>query len=284
MPLHTILAKKRLMITAPDIPYSPEFYINHISRAGILQDDERESIIFKLSDTESELKPLFLSITNSLLFPTTAPLFEDGNTEESKRFVSELLLTGTELAIALNRISQDLRAIFRANAPIQQILLEEIYWFYETFYHTSYEVGHDFKYNPFSKMMDDWILELQKAYPDTKFSAIGEMQRLRISNAYKKVTNDFKVIPPLEWMGEATELAELFIELRKKGWIRDVAPSVIANAVIEMFRDVEYGTIYQYLKPGDKDFPHSQVYKKSKRPKFRDIVQYVPKPPSKKKP
>ncbi len=75
----------------------------------------------------------------------------------------------------------------------------------------------------------------------------------------------------IDWKGTQKELAELFIELKNKGWIEEVNPTKIMNAFTQS------DTIQQVLKPGNnpktKIDEYNQIYTKRYKPKFKGIEQ-----------
>lgn len=97
----------------------------------------------------------------------------------------------------------------------------------------------------------------------------------KILNSIEKESSEIKKkknINPLKrinWLGTQKELAELFIELKKKGWIEKFEYDTIKNCFTES------NTIHQVLKPGfDPDNyqrTYNQVYTSQYSPKFFGI-------------
>ena len=75
------------------------------------------------------------------------------------------------------------------------------------------------------------------------------------------------MLPKIEWLGKQKELAELFIELKKKGWIQAIRAKVIQNCFTES------NTIDQIIKPAyDKYEPeYEQVYTDRYTKQFENI-------------
>lgn len=71
-----------------------------------------------------------------------------------------------------------------------------------------------------------------------------------------------KTVVQIEWLGTQKELAELFIELKKKGWISDF----IADTIKECF--TKSNSIQQVLKP------HHDKKSKTKEPTYEGV--YTP--------
>ncbi len=70
-------------------------------------------------------------------------------------------------------------------------------------------------------------------------------------------------LPKIEWNGTQKELAELFIELKRKGWVSEIEGNLIQN----YFSGAK--TIKQILKEGGANY--EQVYTKTYKPKFDTI-------------
>lgn len=79
----------------------------------------------------------------------------------------------------------------------------------------------------------------------------------------------------IKWEGTQKELAELFIELKSKGWIEEVNPTKIMNAFTQS------DSIQQVLKPGKNPRTnideYDQIYTKRYKPKFKGIEQNLTK-------
>jgi len=79
-----------------------------------------------------------------------------------------------------------------------------------------------------------------------------------------------KAIKPIQWKGTQKELAELFIELKKKGWIEEHNNYEAIKACF-----TNSNTIHQVLKPAQdkktKDVTYEGVYTPQYKPKFYGI-------------
>lgn len=74
-----------------------------------------------------------------------------------------------------------------------------------------------------------------------------------------------KSLPKIEWLGTQKQLGELFIELKGKGWIKDINTDLIQN----YFSKSE--TIKQVLKPSNDKLGNANydgVFTKAYKPKF----------------
>lgn len=76
-----------------------------------------------------------------------------------------------------------------------------------------------------------------------------------------------KHLHKISWRGTQKELAELFVELKSKGWISSIEPNLIQDYFTES------NTIKQVLKPNsDKGVNHYEgIYTKAYKPKFDSI-------------
>jgi hypothetical protein len=89
-------------------------------------------------------------------------------------------------------------------------------------------------------------------------SAIPQIQSEPVKKELRKIS----------WKGTQKELAELFVELKNKGWISEIEP----NLIQEYFKESK--TIKQVLKPSkDKDgnANYDGIYTKVYKPKFDSI-------------
>jgi len=79
-----------------------------------------------------------------------------------------------------------------------------------------------------------------------------------------------KSINRMQWLGTQKQLAELFIELKRKGWIVDFEYEAIKGAFTKS------NTIHQILKPGqDRDtkiLEYDQVFTETYAPQFFNII------------
>lgn len=73
-------------------------------------------------------------------------------------------------------------------------------------------------------------------------------------------------IERIDWLGTQKELGELFLELKKKGWINTVE----SNLIKKSFTNSD--TINQILKPSLNNSNYEGVYTKNYKPKF-DLVR-----------
>ena len=82
-------------------------------------------------------------------------------------------------------------------------------------------------------------------------------------------------IDKLQWQGTQKELAELFLELVRKGWLKEVNPKLIK------LHFTKSNTIDQVLKPTQnlrtKEKEYNELYKKNYTPKFEAIKQNMAK-------
>ena len=83
-------------------------------------------------------------------------------------------------------------------------------------------------------------------------------------------------IERIKWLGTQKELGELFLELKKKGWIN----SVDCNIIKKCFTKSD--TIDQILKPSLSNSNYEGVYTKKYKPKFDLIRQRLIKSTNKK--
>jgi len=76
-------------------------------------------------------------------------------------------------------------------------------------------------------------------------------------------------LPKIKWQGTQKELGELFIELKRKGWLNEINPDLIQN----YFSDSN--TIKQVLKPhldkATNENLYNEIYTKAYKPKFDAI-------------
>lgn len=248
------------MITAPEIRCDLDFYENKLHSLGLLQDDEREYIMQAIIEAKLSKEKQFTYIAQELLYPSTATRFgEEVPESEKKTFLSKMQLTAHELTIYVNQLSGNLRKEFLSNPSSAQHSLDEIYLFLEIFYHTSVEAGLDFKLNPLSKIVDDWKSELEQNYPHAKFIAKSEMLKTLNNGSSSETENTGKRIT---WNGTQLDLAELFMELKIKGWIEAINVVAIKKCFTKT------NSIQQPLKPGTTivngdEYP--EIAKKSKK-------------------
>lgn len=79
-------------------------------------------------------------------------------------------------------------------------------------------------------------------------------------------TNTINNNKRIEWLGTQKQLGELFIELKKNGFIADWNYATIKSCFTNS------NTIHQILKPDDKDFhAYHQIYSAQYEPKFDGI-------------
>lgn len=102
-------------------------------------------------------------------------------------------------------------------------------------------------------------------------TVISEGYQLRITFFENFGIKGRQPLNKIQWLGSQQELAELFIELKKKGWIADFEKATISECFTKS------KTISQYLKPGSPNkglLGHfEQVYTNAYTPKFYGILE-----------
>ena len=100
----------------------------------------------------------------------------------------------------------------------------------------------------------------QKKYIKFLIDKLGEIKATEKSTGY---------LEKIEWLGSQKELAELFVELEKKGWIKEKKVGLIKTYFTKS------NTIEQTLKPSQDKFDYknlySGIYTNSYTPSFGDI-------------
>jgi hypothetical protein len=87
----------------------------------------------------------------------------------------------------------------------------------------------------------------------------------------KQITKDME-LEKIEWQGTQKELAELFVELHKKGWIKEVNSNLIERYFTKS------DTVKQILKPSEDKMGtknYDGIYTKAYKPKFKSILPNI---------
>jgi len=141
-----------------------------------------------------------------------------------------------------------------------------------------YETGNltkEYNYKPdFLSASNDQIIEilaLNKSYDDyiAKLNdELRKLQAIKLNNIPER-----KTISPIKWLGSGKNLAELFIELKEKGWIEKFDYKTIITCFTQT------GSINIYLKPGEKNEKntYSRLYSPKYKRKFNEIKENPPK-------
>jgi hypothetical protein len=130
---------------------------------------------------------------------------------------------------------------------------------------------------PISKFVLDIIKDIFDVYFQSKINTLvrEEYQKLIPKSDYElaEVIESYNEVslPQIEWQGTQKELAELFVELRKKGWI-----TAIPTKLIKQYFTNSY-SIEQVLKPNQdpktKDNTYEGIYTSAYKPYFDSIRQ-----------
>lgn len=269
------------MIIAPYLNYHNEYDEKKLRDMGILNDDERAVIIEDIIEAELKRQEEFLSIARNLLYPTKAKFGDEFNSDEESEFYSQMFLIGNKLAFNLNNFIPNIRQVFTLDASTAQDILEEVYSFLDIFENHSYAVRHVFSLNPYYQMITEWRNEIQETFTNEKFIARAGVLKTKPPQRDIKNENSVKSFHRIEWLGTQKELGEMFIELRKNGWIKCGELRDIADAIESCFTKSDTMKVYFRL-PHPKN-PYPAIYTKRYIKRFDEVKPNVEKKNNEKK-
>jgi hypothetical protein len=126
--------------------------------------------------------------------------------------------------------------------------------------------------DPFSLTKADIIklIARKEAYKKLRNEFYEEWKRATTNNESEEILSDeVNVLDQIEWLGTQKELAELFIELKRKGYIKDIKATLVKS----FFTNAN--SIQQILKPATdpktKADTYSGVYTSNYKSRFDSI-------------
>lgn len=128
----------------------------------------------------------------------------------------------------------------------------------------------------FDILFGDYMLEVNRHYLFNYFYYRGDFKDMFQSNQEDKsekqeIENNSKELPKIEWQGTQKELAELFVELHKNGWITTIPTKLIKRYFTNS------NSIEQVLKPTHdsrtKVKTYEGIYTSKYSPRFDEIRQ-----------
>ncbi len=150
---------------------------------------------------------------------------------------------------------------------LRQIDLMEIDEFLAYHLITSYENI----WTKYARFLDLIFRKYDILFDAAKLKTIKEWMSMNQSKKTEDDNTRIEDADRIEWQGSQKELAELFIELKRKGFIKEIDHNLITKAFTKS------DTIQQILKPAtDKhtlEDTYEQVYTKSYRPRFHHILK-----------